>query len=48
LRGLKLPVLTLESDTPYREIGLVWRRGSGQTQTLKRVAAALQATWPER
>jgi LysR family hydrogen peroxide-inducible transcriptional activator len=48
LRGLKLPVLTLESDTPYREIGLVWRRGSGQSQTLKRVAAALQATWPER
>jgi LysR family hydrogen peroxide-inducible transcriptional activator len=48
LRGLKLPVLGLDAETAYRDIGLVWRRGSGQAQTMKTIAAALRAAWPER
>ncbi len=46
LRGLKLPVLTLDADTPYRDIGLVWRRGSGQARTLAAVAGAFKEIWP--
>jgi LysR family hydrogen peroxide-inducible transcriptional activator len=45
LRGLKLPVLSLEAETPYREIGLVWRRASGLSKTLTTVAEALKANW---
>ncbi|MEQ1754745.1 MAG: hydrogen peroxide-inducible genes activator [Micropepsaceae bacterium] len=45
LRGLKLPVLPLEAETPYRKIGLVWRRASGQSKTLIQLAQAMKAAW---
>lgn len=45
LRGMKLPVLELDTDTPYRKIGLVWRSASGQTRTVKALAAALKDIW---
>jgi LysR family hydrogen peroxide-inducible transcriptional activator len=47
LRGLKLPVLPLEAETPYRKIGLVWRRASGQSKTLIHLAQAMKAAWTE-
>lgn len=45
LRGLKLPVLELDTDAPYRKIGLVWRAGSGQSRTVRTLASALKDIW---
>lgn len=45
LRGLKLPVLDLDTDTPYRKIGVVWRHTSGQMKTVKTLASALKDIW---
>jgi LysR family hydrogen peroxide-inducible transcriptional activator len=45
LRGLKLPVLELDTETPYRKIGLVWRPASGHSKTARNLAAALKDIW---
>jgi LysR family hydrogen peroxide-inducible transcriptional activator len=41
LRGLDLTAVPLDSETPYRRIGLAWRRTSGRKQTFRLLAAAL-------
>jgi LysR family hydrogen peroxide-inducible transcriptional activator len=41
LRGLDLTALPLDSETPFRRIGLAWRRTSGRKQTFRLLAAAL-------
>jgi LysR family hydrogen peroxide-inducible transcriptional activator len=43
LRGLDLSALPLEAETPFRRIGLVWRRTSGRKEAFRRLAAALRA-----
>mgnify|MGYP000976195986 CR=1 FL=1 len=40
-----VPVLDLDSDTPYRKIGVVWRHTSGQMKTVKTLASALKDIW---
>jgi LysR family hydrogen peroxide-inducible transcriptional activator len=41
LRGLDLCVRPLEGETPFRRIGLVWRRRSARKETFRRLADAL-------
>jgi LysR family hydrogen peroxide-inducible transcriptional activator len=43
LRGLDVALRPLESDAPYRKIGLVWRRTSGRKETYRRLGDALTA-----
>ena len=43
LRGLELSALPLEAASPFRRIGLVWRRTSGRKETFRRLAATLRA-----
>jgi len=45
LRGLKLTVLELDTETPFRKIGLVWRAASGHSKTARNLAAALKDIW---
>ncbi|WP_338049984.1 hydrogen peroxide-inducible genes activator [Rhodopila globiformis] len=42
LRGLDLSVVPLDGETPYRRIGLAWRRSSGRKETFHRVTAVLR------
>jgi LysR family hydrogen peroxide-inducible transcriptional activator len=41
LRGLDVALRPLESDAPYRKIGLVWRRTSGRKETYRQLGDAL-------
>lgn len=45
LRGIRLPVLDLDSETPDRKIGVVWRQTTGQMKTVKSLASALKDIW---
>lgn len=41
LRGLDLAIVRLDGQTPFRRIGLVWRRTSGRKETFRRLADRL-------